>query len=67
MTRERAGLPRVRIHDPRHSFFSNLVMAGVDVCTAQELAGHRSIQTTMNYAHLRPGALKDGVAVLETV
>ena len=66
-TLERAGLPRIRIHDLRHSFVSNLVMAGVDVRTVQELAGHRSIQTTMNYVHLRPGALKDGVAVLKTV
>lgn len=63
----RANLPKIRLHDLRHSFVSNLVAAGVDLRTVQELAGHRSIQTTMNYAHLRPGALKDGVAVLETV
>jgi len=29
-------------------------MAGVDLTTAKELAGHASISTTMRYAHLSP-------------
>lgn len=52
---ERAGLPRIRFHDLRHTFVSNLVIAGVDLRQVQELAGHRDIRTTMRYAHLAPG------------
>lgn len=59
-----AGLPHIRIHDLRHSFVSNLVMAGVDIRSVQELAGHASIATTMRYAHLRPERLRDSVELL---
>ena len=52
---DRAGLPRIRIHDLRHSFISHLVSAGVDLRTVKELAGHANISTTMRYAHLAPG------------
>ena len=64
-TLTKAGLPRIRIHDLRHSFISNLVMAGEVLRTVQELAGHRSITTTMRYAHLSPGRLKDSVTRLK--
>lgn len=50
-----AGVPRIRIHDMRHTFISNLVMSGVDLRQVQDLAGHRDIKTTMRYAHLTPG------------
>ena len=42
-------------HCLRHTFASRLVMAGVDLRTVQELMGHKSIVTTMRYAHLAPG------------
>ena len=42
-------------HCLRHTFASRLVMAGVDIRTVQELLGHKSIVTTMRYAHLAPG------------
>lgn len=41
-------------HCLRHTFASRLVMAGVDLRTAQELMGHKTITTTMRYAHLAP-------------
>ena len=58
---KKAGLPHIRIHDLRHTFASHLVMAGVDLPTVQELMGHKTIQTTMRYAHLAPGHLKAAV------
>jgi site-specific recombinase XerD len=42
-------------HCLRHTFISRLVMAGVDLRTVQELAGHKSIAMTCRYAHLAPG------------
>lgn len=41
-------------HDLRHSFCSRLVMAGVNLRTVMELAGHKSIEVTTRYAHLAP-------------
>jgi integrase len=38
----------------RHTFASRLVMSGVDLRTAAELMGHKTIQMTMRYAHLAP-------------
>jgi integrase len=56
-----AGVRRIRIHDMRHTFVSNLVMQGVDLNAVKKLAGHQDITTTMKYAHLAPGHLKDSV------
>lgn len=49
---KRAGLKNVSPHTLRHTFASHLVMSGVDLPTIKELMGHKSIVTTMIYAHL---------------
>ena len=36
-------------------------MAGVDLVSVKEILGHRDIQTTLRYAHLAPGHLRDAV------
>lgn len=51
---KRAGIKNGNLHTLRHTFVSRLVMAGVDLTTVKELAGHASISTTMRYAHLSP-------------
>jgi hypothetical protein len=51
-------------HCLRHTFASRLVMAGVDIRTVQELLGHKSIVTTMRYAHLVPKHQADAVEQL---
>src|SRR5262249_22916539 len=50
-----AGLPRVRLHDLRHSHATHLLMAGVHPKVAQERLGHSSIVLTMDlYSHVLP-------------
>jgi integrase len=52
---ERAGVRRVRFHDLRHSFASNLLGAGIDVVTVSKALGHANVQITlMTYAHAIP-------------
>ncbi|MGD0651089.1 MAG: site-specific integrase [Verrucomicrobiia bacterium] len=61
-----AGLGKdVVFHSLRHTYISRLVMAGVDIRTVQELAGHRTITMTMRYAHLGPERKKRAVARLD--
>jgi integrase len=48
------SLERFTWHCLRHTFISRLVMAGVDLRTVQELAGHKTISMTVRYAHLAP-------------
>jgi site-specific recombinase XerD len=49
-----SGFDDVTWHVTRHTFISRLVMAGVDLRTVMELAGHKSISQTIRYAHLAP-------------
>jgi len=51
---EDPALRDVTWHVFRHTFISRLVMAGVDLRTTQELAGHKDISMTVRYAHLSP-------------
>jgi len=44
--------PTVRIHDPRHSFVSHLVLSGVSLKAAGALVGHTEVATTNRYANL---------------
>lgn len=61
----RADIEDATVHDLRHTFASRLVQAGVPIATVKETMRHRSIQTTMRYAHLAPQNTRDAVATLD--
>ncbi|MGC2499748.1 MAG: site-specific integrase, partial [Acidobacteriaceae bacterium] len=63
----RAKLADYTWHCNRHTFISRLVMAGVDIRTVAELAGHETIQMTMRYAHLAPSHTASAVDRLVSV
>jgi integrase len=50
----KAGIKDFHFHDLRHTFASDMVMAGVNIFTVSKLLGHASVQTTMIYSHLSP-------------
>lgn len=64
----REALPAVAdavLYTTRHTTASRLVQRGVDLRRVKDWMGHKSINTTMIYAHLQPEHLRDAVAVLE--
>lgn len=57
---EKAGLPRRRFHDLRHSCATLLLAQGVSPRVVMEILGHSQISLTMNtYAHVLPEMGRD--------
>jgi integrase len=50
-----------RLYDLRHTALTRMAMAGVDLPTLRELAGHASIQMTMRYVHPTPEHKKSAI------
>jgi integrase len=50
-----AGLPKIRIHDLRHTAATQLLVRGVHPKVVQEMLGHSSITITLDtYSHVIP-------------
>ena len=53
---DKAGLPRIRIHDLRHTAATQLLERGIHPKVVQEMLGHSTITLTLDtYSHVMPG------------
>jgi integrase len=60
---EKSGLPRIRLHDLRHTHATIAGRAGVPVKVISERLGHESPAFTLKqYAHVIPGMQRDAAA-----
>ena len=57
--RNKAGLPKLRLHDLRHQYASFLVNSGRTLYEVQKILGHSSHSVTERYAHLSSKSLMD--------
>lgn len=65
---QRAGLPRIRFHDLRHSCASLLLAQGVPTRMIMELLGHSQITLTLNtYSHVLPSVRKETAAAMDRI
>lgn len=62
--RREFGMPELTPHAARHSFASNLIIAGVDSRTVAELLGHSSMDMMKRYTHLNTKHLSEAVDML---
>jgi len=60
----RAGLPRIRLHDARHTAVSLLLATGLDRYSVARHAGHTVATMESTYAHVLP---KQAQAVADTM
>ncbi len=65
---ERAGLPKIRPYDLRHSSASLLLAAGVHPKVVAERLGHSNVNLTLNtYSHVLPNLQQDAANTLEAM
>ena len=63
----KAGLPKMRVHDTRHSYCTIRLLRGHDIGDVSYQMGHSSIQITFDtYTHWIPGKFKSQVDDLDT-
>jgi len=62
----KAGLRKVRVHDFRHGFASQLIQNGESLAYVRDQLGHSSIQLTVDvYGHLEQGKNRNAVDKLD--
>jgi len=65
---QRAGLPRIRFHDLRHTTATLLLTNGVHPKVVASLLGHSTVQITLDtYSHVTPTLAREAVARLDAL
>ena len=65
---EKAGLPRIRFHDLRHTAATLLLAAGENPKVIQEMLGHSSISMTLDrYSHVIPSMQRQAAAKMDAI
>lgn len=65
---DRAGIPRVRFHDMRHTFATLALQNGVDIKTVSGMLGHFSAGFTLDtYAHVTTAAQKEAAETMGNI
>ena len=64
----RAGVPRIRLHDVRHTHGTLLIKAGVPVKVVSERLGHGNPAFTIDtYQHVLPGMQAEAARTFESL
>ena len=65
---KRAGLPRIRFHDLRHTFATLALQNGVDIKTVSGMLGHFSAGFTLDtYAHVTTSAKREAAKTMGNI
>ena len=65
---KRAGLPKVRFHDLRHTFATLALQNGVDIKTVSGMLGHFSAGFTLDtYAHVTTSAKREAAKTMGNI
>jgi integrase len=65
---ERAALPRIRVHDLRHTAATALLVLGIHPKLVQDFLGRSSIKTTLDtYSHVMPTIHDDAIRRLDLI
>lgn len=61
----KAGVPKIRLHDLRHTHATHLLIAGVNVKIVSERLGHASVSFTLDtHVHVMPGQQAEAAAAV---
>ena len=64
---EMSGVPKIRLHDLRHSHVSLLINMGFSALEIAERMGHESVRITYHYAHLFPSKQLEMINKLDEI
>lgn len=65
---KQAGVPKIRLHDLRHSCASLLISEGVSIVAVSKRLGHKNIEQTLNtYSHIMPSDITLMMEILNNI
>lgn len=64
---DKAGLPKMHIHDLRHTASTLFQSMGVNPKTVQEMLGHSEMSQTFDYTHVLPSMQREAVEKMDNL